>query len=535
MSGEAALQAIKQRLSEISPQARLELESRYSKRRTREPFVPNPGPQTEAYFCQADVLLFGGSPGGGKTGLEIGLGLNEHFRTLIVRKAFTDLEGIIDTAKKLVGSDAAFVGGSRPRYNKPDGGVVHFIGAPKLGIGGQQGNDHDLVCIDEAAQLTEQQVRMLLGWVRTDRPGQRCRAILGSNPPLDSVGDWLIDFFGPWLNENHPNPAKPGELRYFLPTENGTDRECEQGETAIIQGIEIHAQSRTYIPSQFTDNPYYSKEEYSKQLGQLPAEVRARLISGNFMLARTDQPFQVIPTAWIREAQARWTPKPPDGIPMCAIGLDVGGGGADEVVCAMRHDGWYAPLVKEPGCEVPDGASAAALVVQHRRHQADVCVDLGGGYGGDVFSRLKENIGAEHVHGHKGAEKSVKRSKDQKRGFVNKRSAVIWAFREALDPDQEGGSPIALPDDPKMVADLTILTFTTPTRGIAVMTKEDACKALGRSTDAGDAVVMAWSCGPTYLTHGRLWRAEHRGIRNSAGRTPAVNLGSRRSLARQRP
>src|SRR5467141_1925927 len=29
-------------------------------------WVPNPGPQTEAYFSQADVLLYGGEPGGGK-------------------------------------------------------------------------------------------------------------------------------------------------------------------------------------------------------------------------------------------------------------------------------------------------------------------------------------------------------------------------------------------------------------------------------------------------------------------------------------
>lgn len=534
MSGEAALQAIQQRLREITPQARHELESRATRQRTRAPFVPNPGPQTDAYFCPADVLLYGGSPGGGKTGLEIGLGLNEHFRTLIVRKAFTDLQGILDTAKKLVGTEAGFVGGSRPRYTKPDGGVIHFIGAPKEGIAGQQGNDHDLVCVDEAAQLTEQQVRMLLGWVRSDRPGQRCRAVLGSNPPLDSVGDWLIDFFGPWLNDNHPNPAKPGELRYFLPTANGPDVECEQGDTCVIEGIEIHAQSRTYIPSQFTDNPYYTKEEYSKQLGQLPAEVRARLVSGNFMLARTDQPFQVIPTAWVRAAQARWTPKPPDGIPMCAIGLDVGGGGTDEVVAAPRYDGWYAPLVKHPGSEVPDGRAAAAIIVTVRRHQADVMIDLGGGYGGEAYSTLKENIGAEHVHGHKGAEKSVKRTKDQKRGFTNKRSALYWAFREALDPDQEGGSPIALPDDPKLVADLTILTFITTPRGIAVMTKEDACKALGRSTDAGDAVVMSWACGPTYLTHGRLWRTDQRAVRAAGGRTPNVDLGQRYAARRRR-
>ena len=36
-------------------------------------WIPNPGPQTEAYYCTADELYFGGSAGGGKS--EIGLGL----------------------------------------------------------------------------------------------------------------------------------------------------------------------------------------------------------------------------------------------------------------------------------------------------------------------------------------------------------------------------------------------------------------------------------------------------------------------------
>jgi len=29
-------------------------------------WIPNPGPQTEAYFSLADVLLYGGEPGGGR-------------------------------------------------------------------------------------------------------------------------------------------------------------------------------------------------------------------------------------------------------------------------------------------------------------------------------------------------------------------------------------------------------------------------------------------------------------------------------------
>jgi hypothetical protein len=40
--------------------------------------VPNVGPQTEAYFCEADELFYGGQAGGGKTDLLIGLALTAH-------------------------------------------------------------------------------------------------------------------------------------------------------------------------------------------------------------------------------------------------------------------------------------------------------------------------------------------------------------------------------------------------------------------------------------------------------------------------
>src|SRR5262245_8752038 len=49
-------------------------------------WVPNPGPQTEAYFSLADELLYGGAAGGGKSQLLLGLALQEHQRSLILRR-----------------------------------------------------------------------------------------------------------------------------------------------------------------------------------------------------------------------------------------------------------------------------------------------------------------------------------------------------------------------------------------------------------------------------------------------------------------
>ena len=512
----------------LQPEARAQLAEKVltAKERSGRIFTPNTGPQTEGYFCLADVMLFGGNPGGGKTALEVGLGLDCHYRSLILRKNFTDLEGLIDTAKKLVGSEEGFIGGSRPKYRKANGGVIHFAGLGDGGLGGHQGVDHDLICFDEAAQFPESPVRLIMGWLRTDRPGQRCRVVMASNPPLDSTGDWLIDYFGPWLNENYHNPAKPGELRWFLPDENGKDRECGKDDWTMVAGQRVYAQSRTFIPSKFTDNPFYDPQKYATTLAGVPEEFRDRLISGNFMLARRDKPHQVIPTAWIRLAQDRWTPKPPEAVPMCAMGVDASGGGDDPMVIAPRHDGWYAPLIEVPGRDIPVdriGPHCAGVVVSHRRNDALVIIDMGGGYGGSTHDHLKEN--EVEVMRYAGAEATARRSRDGKMKFVNTRSAAYWLFREALDPAQLEGSPIMLPDDPVLVADLTAPTFEPTPNGIRIEPKEKVCEKLGRSTDRGDAVVMAWWSGAKMPSHFHEWRADQKINRRAS---PIINMGPRR-------
>jgi hypothetical protein len=178
---------------------------------------------------------------------------------------------------------------------------------------------------------------------------------------------------------------------------------------------------------------------------------------------------------------------------MCCIGVDVAQGGLDETVLAIRHDGWFAPLISVPGKLTPDGATVAGLVVSKRRDDATIVIDMGGGYGGAALEWLKEQD--MPVIGYKGAEAGTGRTSDRQLAFSNRRSRAYWRLREALDPGQVNGSPIALPPDPGLVADLTAPTFKVGPHGIQVEAKESVVKRLGRSPDRGDAVVMAWEAG----------------------------------------
>jgi len=276
------------------------------------------------------------------------------------------------------------------------------------------------------------------------------------------------------------------------------------------------ARSRTFIPAALEDNPDLARTNYASVLAALPAELRAAYKEGRFDAAFRDDEYQVIPTAWIEAAQARWTPEPERALAMTAIGLDVAQGGEDKTVLAARYAGWYAPLVRRNGSETRDGNAVAGLVVAHRRDRCPVIVDVGGGWGGDTVARLKDN--GVPVVGFNGANASSGRTANGQLKFANKRAEAWWRMREALDPTQEQGSPIRLPPDASIKADLAAGRWRLTPRGILIEDKNQIRQRLGRSPDDGDAIVMALSEGD---------RAIEREIRRArfGGQMPQVNLG----------
>jgi len=81
---------------------------------------------------------------------------------------------------------------------------------------------------------------------------------------------------------------------------------------------------------------------------------------------------------------------------MTAMGFDPAGGGDDAAELAFRHGGWYGEVITAQGSETVDGAAAAATIFRYRKDNAPVVVDVGGGYGGAVTLRLKDN-GVAHT------------------------------------------------------------------------------------------------------------------------------------------
>ena len=457
-------------------------------------WFPNPGPQRKACDCLADELFYGGEAGGGKSDLEIGLALTKHLRSLLLRRTNKESLGLVERMTEILGSRDGYAS-QDGIWRRSDGRTIDISGC-QLEEDKQKhkGKPHDLICFDEVSDFSETQYTFIIGWNRSATPGQRCRVIAAGNPPTRPEGLWVTKRWAAWLDTKHPNPAKPGELRWYTTGEDGKEIEVDGPGPHMIGNESILARSRTFIPAKLSDNYNLSADgKYASVLAGLPEELRSAYRDGNFGASLKDAPFQVIPTSWVREAQLRWKPDGFKDFQMTAMGVDPAGGGKDAEEIACRFGGWYAPIVTTQGKITEDGSISASRVVTHRRHNCPVVVDVGGGFGGGIIVRLKDN-GIDAVKFNNASDSSGKTLEGGLK-FANKRAEVYWRFREALNPNQEGGSVIALPEDPELVADLCAPTWELKAKGIVLESKEDLRVRLGRSPGKGDAVVMALSPG----------------------------------------
>src|SRR5262245_15112420 len=473
-------------LSHLTPQERAEVDQLL--RGDQALWRPLKGPQTAAFFSEADILGYGGAAGGGKSDLAVGLALTGHQRVGIFRQHGTELTGVIDRISELLRGRDGFNGAERIWRTRRSDGVpvqIEFGSCPNPGDEAKyQGRPHDLLAFDEATAMRESAVRFLLGWLRTTDPAQRCRALLTFNPPTTVEGRWVVQFFAPWLDKAHPNPAKPGELRWFAVLD-GKDVEVSGAAPFEHNGERITPLSRTFIPSRIADNPFLLHTGYMATLQALPEPLRSQMLNGDFAAGMEDDPWQVIPTAWVEAAQARW--KRPDKLaPMDSMGVDVARGGRDSTIIARRHGMWFDVPLVYAGSATPDGPTVAGLVVAARRDYAPVHIDVIG-VGASPYDFLSD-MGVQ-VIGVNVAESARDLDKSRRLQFRNLRSELWWRMREALDPTANTG--IALPQDRRLLADLCAPTWKLVGRTIAVASREEIQERIGRSPDFGSAYVLA--------------------------------------------
>lgn len=427
----------------------------------------------------------------------IGLGLTAHLKTLYLRREAAQLEEISSRAKDLmVPGDGWRGSGNGGKLSTKTGRTIQFAGCENESDKQKyKGRAHDLKFWDEVVDFTESQYVFINGWNRTTAPGQRCRVVAASNPPTDAKGEWVIRRWAPWLDPQHPNPAVPGELRWFARV-GEEDREVETSADVLVDGEYYKPLSRTFIPGEML--PELVATGYRNTLANMDPELRAVLLHGDFGATRRDGAFQLIPTDWVKLANERWNRRKEAFGPTTQIGCDVARGGAAKTALALfsgttKAQPTITKLTAKKGVDTPDGGSVLAMIEEAQGKQIRTLVDCTGGYGGSVLDVGKERGGWDNLvpivvsNATKWHDPTI-----GKLQFLNLRAAIMWNVRIMLNPD---GGPddtrLALPPDRELMADLCAPTYQSAVGKMKVESKPDVIERIGRSPDLGDAVALA--------------------------------------------
>lgn len=205
-----------------------------------------------------------------------------------------------------------------------------------------------------------------------------------------------------------------------------------------------------------------------------------------------DKEDALIPLSWVTQAQHRWerhhdiedsfevTPHGP-----VYIGVDVARFGADRTCIATRQGDLIHELERRPPQDTMATAFDVELALRRAPHSHAIVDVIGIGAG--VLDKLRQD--GYSAYPFNASAGTGKRDMTNTLKFPNLRSAAWWNMRELLDPAND--PTLALPPDDELAADLTAPGWRDSGGKIIIEAKDAQRKSLGRSTDAGDAVVMS--------------------------------------------
>jgi hypothetical protein len=302
-----------------------------------------------------------------------------------------------------------------------------------------------------------------------------------------------------WLIMMGRRRVAPG-LAWLTTTPRGKDwihRRFVADRRAGYATVRASSRSNPYLPADFVQSLV---DAYDDQF-------RAQEVEGEFL---DDTLGRLVPDWWIDRLPSLIRPAKRAGPP--ALGADLGEGtGRDSTVILVgdalgilhgEESPWVGP------------AQAAARIAELRQiwgiPEARIGYDAGGGRGLDLSPYLEQH-GITEAYGYKGS-----RSGGAK--FANKRSRVAWKLRQRLDPERPKPPPplrhdekrsvfdpdpvaLHLPQEPfclpaekpwwpLLAEELKALKYHHKGKLIALEPKEELQKALGRSPNVVDALLI---------------------------------------------
>lgn len=248
-----------------------------------------PGPQTDFLASRADIAIYGGAAGGGKTYALMLEPLKRRnvpdFGAVIFRRTGTEIRsqgGLWDESVKIYPKVGGWPTRHRMEWTWENGFKVRMRHLEDdTAIRHQQGAQIPLICFDELTHFTRYQFFFMLSRNRsmTGMPG-RIRAT--TNP---DVGSWVADFVEWWIDQDtgYAIKERAGLIRWMA-VSGDTLVWADTREEIERQYGDNRAMSVTFIPARVFDNKKLLDRDpsYLARLNSLPYVERMRFLEGNW-------------------------------------------------------------------------------------------------------------------------------------------------------------------------------------------------------------------------------------------------------------
>lgn len=316
--------------------------------------APQKGPQEMFLATSADICIYGGAAGGGKT---FGLLLealrhknNRNFNSVIFRRDYTQVTspgGLWDSSRKIYSHVKGCYPLKTPKLHWvfQSGASVNFA---HLGrdedCDAWQGSQITMIGFDELTHFSEYQFFYMLSRNRTDS-GVSPYVRATCNPDADS---WVAEFIKWWVDQEtgYPIPERSGRIRWMVRL-NEVIYWFDSREDAVMAAVQNGIEEReavtmpksvTFIASTLQDNKILMKNDpgYLANLQALALVERERLLKGNWkikaaaglMFKRTKvNMLENLPTdviLWARAWDLAATSEDEDGDPAYTAGALIG-------------------------------------------------------------------------------------------------------------------------------------------------------------------------------------------------------------------
>lgn len=266
---------------------------------------PHEGPQTLFLSSSADIAIYGGSAGSGKTFAELLEAARYTSRPLYravgfrrTRPRITKQGGLWEASEEIYPHMGARPYVSRLEWVFPSGASIRFdhlqLEETKKA---HDGAEYDCIFFDEITEFTETQF-----WYLTSRLRSRCGIrpyVRGAcNPDPNSFVRRLIDW---WIDsDGYPIPGRSGVMRWLVRDEGG---KIQWVKPDYVAPDGQKPTSLTFVAAKVTDNHTLMRTnpQYIDQLRKLDRTERARKLAGNWDARDEDGMFE---RHWFRVVDA---------------------------------------------------------------------------------------------------------------------------------------------------------------------------------------------------------------------------------------